>query len=477
MTVYSYTHRILDVGRETPTSLIPLLACPTCGNNKTDLAVRIDGLLCTRCKTRFPLYPSGHATIPWLFRDPEAVRLEWRARLNAFLHANQAEHARLSEALSTQSSSESSADRIQRLLAAREAQRKQIVDLLAPLKLASRRTDSNLDRTRLLASKLPKRQGLLSRYSNIFRDWSWDNGENDSLFESVKRVVKGQPDFSAGKTLTLGAGAGRLAYDLHRYYDPTLSIAVDINPLPLFVASRVIHGETVPFYEFPTAPLNKASGAVLRNCVAPESLTADNARNFFFVVADGFDNPFKPRSFDTVLTPWLIDIIPQEFAECAQSVNRTLKVGGIWINTGSLAFCHRNEAWRYSEEEVLEILAANGFEVMAAERNTVPHLQSPASAYGRIERIFSFSARKIADAKAPERAPLLPNWILETDQPIPDLDEFVVASTNHLLHAQILAAIDGQRSVDQIAGLVVKRYGLQAVQATKYRATDPHYRL
>ena len=48
---------------------------------------------------------------------------------------------------------------------------------------------------------------------------------------------------------------------------------------------------------------------------------------------------------------------------------------------------------------------------------------------------------------------------------MPDLDEFVVASTQHLLQAQILAAIDGRRSIDEIAQLVAKRYGLQKSEA------------
>jgi hypothetical protein len=48
---------------------------------------------------------------------------------------------------------------------------------------------------------------------------------------------------------------------------------------------------------------------------------------------------------------------------------------------------------------------------------------------------------------------------------VPDLDELVVASTQRLLQAQILAAIDGKRSIVEIAQFVAKRYGLQKSEA------------
>ena len=103
--------------------------------------------------------------------------------------------------------------------------------------------------------------------------------------------------------------------------------------------------------------------------------------------------------------------------------------------------------------------------MVAAERTAVPYLQSPASAHGRVERVFSFGARKVATAGAPKPVAYLPPWMRDADRPVPDLDEFVVASAAHLLKAQALAAIDGRRTIDEIAALVAKRYGLQRSEA------------
>ena len=312
---------------------------------------------------------------------------------------------------------------------------------------------------------LPRQQGLESYYDNVFRDWAWDNGENERLLDCIGRVLQPLPDYRAGKVLTLGAGAGRLSYDFHRRYRAALSVALDLNPLLMLLASRVLQGHTVPLFEFPVAPIDKASCAVLRSCAAPEALPADAWGQFSLVLADGTQPPFRRDCFDTVLTPWYVDIIPQDFVDCVRNVNRLLGNGGIWLNTGSLAFSHRNAAWCYSAEEAIEILAANGFEVLATERAAIPYLQSPASAHARVERAFSFCARKSAPAALPRPLAYSPPWIREPDRPVPDFDEFVVASAAHLLKAQALAAIDGRRTVDEIAAMVAKRYGLQKSEA------------
>ena len=466
MKARSQSDRAAESGHYALAGLAPLLACPACEDGSATLSVRVDTLVCGGCKTRFPIYKSGKAAVPWLFKDPDAVHLEWRARFNGFLHANASEQARLKEALQDRTLGRLGRERVAALFEAREAQRKQIFELLAPLSLSARRTDPSLDRAGSLHSKLPKQQGLTSYYSNVFRDWSWDNGENDKLFECVGCVLQRESEFTPGKMLTLGAGAGRLSYDLHRHYSPVLSVALDINPLLVFLASRVIGGARVALHEFPIAPLNKASFAVLRECAAPEPLAAELAGgSFSFVLGDALGPPFKAGSFDTVVTPWLLDIVPQSPAECARAVNRQLKVGGMWINTGSLAFFHRNEAWCLSEEELLEVVAACGYTILESERRRIPYLQSPASAHGRVETVLSFRARKTAEAVGAKTTPHLPAWFLEADRCIPDFDEFVVASADHLLKAQILAAIDGRRTIEEIALLVAKRYGLQKSEA------------
>ena len=419
---------------------------------------------CLNCKTEFPLLRGGGIRIPWLDRTPEAARLEWRARFNEFLHANSVERMRLERALAEVRRSKTAVGRISALLSARESQRKEIVDLLVPLSLGGVRAAPALDRAGILHERLPQRDSLVDDYDSLLRDWAWESVENDSRVECVREVLPERKAFKAGKLLTLGAGAGRLAYDLHLRYSTELSVALDVTPLPLLLAARVLNRETITLHEFPVAPLSQSLTAIARLCAAPAPLAADGTP-FVLVLADALHSPFKPGSFDTVLTPWLLDVVPQSFVDWARIVNRLLAKGGTWINTGPLAFRHRNEAWCYSEEEVLELVAANGFVIGASERKKVPYLQSPASGRGRIERALTFSATKIADSAAPERVDRYPDWLVDITRSVPDLDELVVASTQRLLQAQILAAIDGKRSIVEIAQFVAKRYGLQKSEA------------
>ena len=438
------------------------LCCPGCGG---ELVVAGATLSCDGCENVYPVFRCGEDRVPWLFADPAAARLQWKARYNGFLHSNSMELARLRKARSANAGRKTGRKRIGWLLKARESYRKQVVDLLAPLALEN--IDWPADATDMLEGKLPKNQGLSSYTSNIFRDWAWETAENEEQFEAVARVLDADQRSGLGTVLTLGAGAGRLAYDLHRRYAPVSSIALDMNPLLTQIASRVTRGETLMLHEFPVAPLNQSCFAVEQPCRAPEALADDN---FHFVLGDALNLPVPAASVDTVVTPWLIDIIPQDLRDFLPRVNRCLVPGGLWVNTGSLAFFHQDEAWCYSEEELHELIEACGFEMLRCERRNLSYLCSPHSAHGRRETVLSFTAQKTGSVPVTAKRQYLPEWIVDTSQPVPASPETGIRSSNHLLSAQILAAVDGKRTIGQIGRLLARQYGLgtrETVHAVK----------
>lgn len=435
--------------------LCSLLACPTCTSNNIAISGPDDALRCEQCATQFPVFRSDSVDVPWLFTEPATAMLEWKARYNGFLHANSVELERLRKARVDKHISKLGRRRINNLLRAREQHRNQVTNILAPLQLDG--INWPADATDLLRNKMPKNQGLSSYMSNVFRDWAWDNGENEAQLDAIDSVLRADRRAGIGSTLTLGAGACRLPYDMHRRYKPELSVALDLNPLLLNIAASVIQGASVPLCEFPIAPLNEASFAVPQECRAPGP-PGDSA--FHYVLADAANAPFAAGSFDTVMTPWLIDIIPHNLRSFVPQLNRMLKTGGVWVNSGSLAFFHGDESWCFSEEEVLELVEKNGFEILSSERRSIPYLQSPHSAHGRVEKIFSFSAVKVKDVKAPVRQSYLPKWILDTSRPVPSSTESAISSSNHLLTAQVLAAIDGKRTINQIGRHLARQYGL-----------------
>lgn len=413
---------------------------------------------CSSCGTGYPLIDCGNTAIPWLFPRPDAARLEWNARYRGFLQGNANDHNRLNRALANERLSVAGRQRLTNLLAARRGHRSQLAELLAPIPLDGE--DLVPATTHALHAKLPRNQGLCSYVSNVFRDWAWDNGENAAALDAVEAVLGDDLNQVTGSILTLGGGGCRLPYDLHRRYRPRLSVALDFNPLLLLIACRVIQGQTIPLYEFPIAPFDGEANAVLQHCRAPAPLSADVNGEFRFVFGDATNPPFAPGSFDAVVTPWLIDIISEDLGDFIPTVNRLLPEGGLWVNTGSLAFFREDPCQCYSESETLALVERNGFEIVAVDRRTVPYLCSPHSAHGRTERLMSFTAKKHRNVAPNRRASRMPEWILDPTQPVPSTTDSVLASSSHLLLAQVLAAVDGKRSITAISKLVAREYDL-----------------
>lgn len=434
------------------------LSCPACNQAQAKLEKHSQYLQCSECNKEFPLYHSGHDSIAWLFELPELNILEWKARLNGFLQINQLEQQRLKDAQKDKRLSKTGQKRVNKLLNAKRQQVEQVLEILSPLDLTdnSKHLDSAVN---ILQTKTPRNQGLDSYYNNIFRDWSWQNEENKQLLDCIDQVLD---DKHLGKVLTIGAGSGRLSYDIQRGYSTDYSVLLDINPLLLLSASQAIQGKEFVLNEFPIAPLNKNSFFAEQICRAPEAINQD----VYYLFADGMNLPFKEKSFDTIVTPWLLDIIPQNIKDYIPRINEKLTIGGNWLNTGSLAFFHKNQSWCYSEEEVIELIEKSGFEILSSKRSTIKYMHSPLSAHGRSETVFSFNAKKIKDVLVPEKYEYLPEWIRDPSKPIAKQYEQEIASSKYLLEAQVLGAIDGQRSVEQIGDLVAKQYNLQSDEAT-----------
>jgi ubiquinone/menaquinone biosynthesis C-methylase UbiE len=100
---------------------------------------------------------------------------------------------------------------------------------------------------------------------------------------------------------------------------------MDFNPLLMLVAKAVTQGEKLNLYEFPIAPLALEDDAVLRKLAAPEVV----GDNFHLVLGDALRPPYPEKSFDTIITPWLIDIISEDLPVLAARINRLLKKDGI----------------------------------------------------------------------------------------------------------------------------------------------------
>ena len=418
---------------------IELLRCPGCTGGRL---AREDTLWrCRTCDARYPVLDG----VPWLFAAPDEALAEWRQRLQALLADLAHEAAALRSALERPGLTVRARNRLKLQSTALEDHARRLTALLAPLGAAGAATP---ELHRALGTRIPGAQGLASYYVNLHRDWAWGEEENDAALAAVIDVLRGH---APRRVLVLGAGGGRLVYDLARRLRHGLVVALDINPLNAFVARRIFAGEHVPMYEFPIAPRDAESHAILRTLAAPGPLDVPVE----FVLADASRAPFAPGSFDLVITPWLIDVLDEDLASFAPRINALLEPGGRWLNTGSLAFAQSDPALRYTLEEVLAIAEAAGFAPPEPDERRMPYMCSPASRHARMESVVTFCAIKERAVDAPAQASV-PPWLADPRTPVPALPEFQSAALTMRIYGYLATLIDGRRSIVDMAQVLEK---------------------
>ena len=417
--------------------MIELLACPRC--DKTPLTESDGDYHCEACKIDFPSIDG----IPWMFAEPEATLGEWRGRLQFALQQLSHEAVRLEAELKQEHLRPLAKRRIERYKKATESHRRSLQRLLQPVDVQS--LQGNYESYLALRTRLPADQALNTYYANVHRDWSWGGDENEASLKQIRAVV--QDSAELGNVLVIGSGASRLAYDLHMQMDCTATIAMDFNPLLLLIAKAVARGDTLKLYEFPIAPKSLEDDVVLRSLSAPEVVRD----GFHFVLGDALRPPFAAQSFDTVLTPWLIDIVTEDLPTLAARINSLLRKDGRWINFGSLTFSHPERARLYSPEETKAIVAESGFSDPYVSEATIPYMCSPASRHGRQESVFSFSAYKERDVDQPPRHRALPDWIVTGKEPVPLTSSFRSQAMTTQIYSFMMSLIDGKRSIKEMA--------------------------
>jgi len=449
--------------------LASILACPRC--DKSPLEQIDDRFHCAACKVDFPTIDG----IPWMFAEPEASLGEWRSRLQMSQQQLSHEVAGLEKELKNKDLRQLTSRRVEHYKKALEQHRRKLQRVLRPLDVQS--LSGNYESYLALRTRLPADQGLNTYYANVHRDWSWGDEENLASVRQIQAVA--QDNANLGNTLVLGAGAGRLAYDIHMQFKASMTTALDFNPLLLLIAKKVCAGEQLKMHEFPIAPKSFEDDAVLRTLSAPEVVRD----GFEFVLGDALRPPFAAGSFDTVVTPWLIDIITEDLSDFAARINALLNKDGRWINFGSLAFASPERARRYSPEETKAIVAECGFSDPYVSEATIPYMCSPASRHGRQEKVFAFSAWKERAAKKPGRHRALPDWIVTGEEPVPLTQSFRTQAMTTQIYSFMMSLIDGKRTIADMAvvlqkqGLMTKEEAMPAIRTFLTKMYDDSQKL
>ena len=430
---------------------LKLIACPRC--DKSPLAEQKQSLHCSACKIDFPLLDG----MPWMFAEPEASLGEWRGRMQFALQKLSHETASLDTELKNKDLRPLTARRLDRYRKAIDSHRRSLQKLMQPLDVQS--SSGNYETYLAMRTRLPVDQGLNTYYANVHRDWAWGDEENSASMKQIRAVLHENAEL--GNVLVLGAGAGRLAYDIHMQLECSSTVALDFNPMLMLVANAVTRGESLNMYEFPIAPRSLEDDAVMRTLSAPDAVRD----GFHLLLGDALRPPFAAQSFDTVITPWLIDIITEDLPVLGARINTLLKDNGRWVNFGSLAFSSPQRALQYSPEESKGIISECGFSDPYVSEATIPYMCSPASRHGRQERVFTFSAYKEREVEAAARHRALPDWIVTGKEPVPLTPAFRTQAMSTQIYSFIMSLIDGKRSLKDMAIVLEKQQLMTRAEA------------
>jgi uncharacterized protein YbaR (Trm112 family)/SAM-dependent methyltransferase len=399
-------------------ALLDLLVCPAC---REPLAENRGVYQCTRCQAEYPTLGG----VPCLLPEADRWRASWRLQLDELIRAASETVGMFEKELRKPALLPNTRLRLQTQIALTQQTLAELVAIIEPA--AGPEAHNPLSAPRI---------DPLNTFHYLHRDWA-ETTENGTALACVERVLDDAP---LGRLLVLGAGAGRLAYDLHRTRRASLTVALDIDPLVALVAQQMVSGGTLELTEARSNATEMTRFGVLRTLQAP----AGPVERFHVLLANGLQPPLRDHLFDTVLTPWFIDVVPPDLRDFMSVLSRVLVPGGRWLNYGPLLFPpSRPAAYRYAREEVAEIAEAAGFSITRETDELVRFAYSPLAERGRLEHCIAFSAQK--------GAPKPDAWLQIPHLPIPDFPGR--AELRHASEAfnAIIALIDGRRSINDIA--------------------------
>jgi len=352
--------------------------CPRCrGPLGTDTADTFD---CAACGQTYPRLSSIRVLLPEAARRVEI----WRQQLGLVLqHASESIRALAVQASAPDLAATTRA-RLQALARSIAEQAAEMAQIVRPALGDPLVPEDGVE--------LPR--GATDYMSCMFRDWAWSGGhdpENEQSLAAIRRITAGR---DLGRTLVLGAGGCRLAYDLHLQGEEKETTVVDLDPFLLVFAEAIIRGAPVTLTE--TSGNAPEPDPVSRRWTLSPPAGPLGADAFHFVLADGTAPPFADQTFETVVTPWFIDQVPTDLEELLGHLHRLLAPGGRWINQGPLIY--RPDAlpiarW-YTRQEIFDLASRVGFKMGSWQSASQAHLVSPLTGRGLIENVLTFEAAR-----------------------------------------------------------------------------------
>ena len=450
-----------------------LISCPIC--SKTGSIKKLDHIICQSCDNQF--FTLGN--IPCLFPSGNHQKDLWNHLLGVLVENEKKSVSILSSELSKPGLSMLTRERLENTLEFRALISTSVVEFLQY---------SGLQAIKNSLFDEYSTNSFWKYYELILRDWCWGwlpsanaeeknegtigknreygsaveyestaEDENSIALKNILQIM--EPALSNGfkpsRILFIGAGAGRLSWDLHCLLKPEMTVAMDFNPLLLSVASHLIKdngelhgyernlkdGKDISFYQWPL------------HCPAGDK----QLRNTWFpLLSDARFTPFAAQSFDLIVTPWFIDVMKCNCKDFIALMEKLLVPGGQWLNYGPFLYEDNvPENSKYSAAELKDFLKLSQFSIINESFFQVPYLCSPLTNSGRLERVWgtlaqsAMSRNHLDDGGIYEgliNQECLPPWMVMPHLPIPRLNPGLFPPEL----ANITCWIDGKNSINDL---------------------------
>ena len=344
-------------------------------------------ITCELCRKHYPVLASA---IPVLVREP-ALHLD-ATRVDLTRHIDQAEQKR---AMLARAAARPDARRGPALAALAEAlagnialRRRFLSDLGGPL--APNGPKRPLKSERLfphLANNVIGYQVDVLEY--LMRDWS-GFAECEHVVAAILDAVSWPDDVAdpGAAALVVGAGAGRLAWDLRARHQRVL--AADASATMALAWAYLDAG--VEFCELhESLAFTVAAQTRPVRAIRPPPTPGDSPVDY--IVADALALPLADESVDAAYTVLFLDVVPP--IRLLTELRRVLKPGGWLLNAGPLGYHFYQPEDMLTAEELRAALPELGFELAAERRVELSLLRSASRmSYTHIDG-WAFAARRL----------------------------------------------------------------------------------
>jgi SAM-dependent methyltransferase len=196
----------------------------------------------------------------------------------------------------------------------------------------------------------------------LLRDWT-NTPELEAANSVIDAALKQVFPNPAGKIVAIaGCGAGGLLAEISSGFERILGFDL---ALPVLAAARdLLDGKSLDL-ALPHA-INKSGQITLR-----KRALATGSSHVELLAMDACDTAFTDGSIDCVITSFLLDLIPDP-RKLADELHRILSKNGVWMNYGPSG--PLTALWRFDREESDAFFQAAGFAVVHSDAHRATYL-------------------------------------------------------------------------------------------------------